>query len=302
MSGEMDESYVVVIVTYNRIKLLKECMECVVRQSVKPKRVIVIDNASSDGTATLLDEAAAKDKLWKICHCEQNHGGAGGFARGIEEALQIEADWVLVIDDDAMLETTYVEKILEKQKEYPMCKALAGTVQTAGKIDLFHRRDRSRIGMFFRKKKKEEYEKEIFFCDMASFCGLCLSAGLLREIGLPHAEYFIWHDDTEYSIRIRKHSRIMVVPEAVLEHKTVLVQGKHPRRYTDKDYYAIRNRIRYLREHGTSVDMLLNRVDIFLRMQLRNWLFSVWRADGYDWQKEKEIVKRAIEDSKGDIT
>lgn len=46
--------------------------------------------------------------------------------------------------------------------------------------------------------------KESFDYDLASFCGLLFSRELIKEIGVPKAEYFIWYDDSEYSLRLRE--------------------------------------------------------------------------------------------------
>lgn len=129
-----------------------------------------------------------------------------------------------------------------------------------------------------------------------------------RNNGLRHAKgrliAFVDADD------VVDGRYIEVLYEILAKYEADIAVCDYVRFRTGEGYYTHRKKGELLissqtmlrQWHGTSVDMLLNRVDIFLRMQLRNWLFSVWRADGYDWQKEKEIVKRAIEDSKGDIT
>lgn len=129
-----------------------------------------------------------------------------------------------------------------------------------------------------------------------------------RNNGLRHAKgrliAFVDADD------VVDERYIEVLYEILAKYEADIAVCDYVRFRTGEGYYTHRKKGELLissqtmlrQWHGTSVDMLLNRVDIFLRMQLRNWLFSVWRADGYDWQKEKEIVKRAIEDSKGDIT
>lgn len=289
-------SYAVVIVTYNRLALLKECIECVNKQTLPVKKVIVVNNASTDGTKDYLEKIAV-DKSYKIINCEENHGGAGGFSTGIEVAVKEQVDWIVVIDDDAMLAADYVERLVEGQITHPQYQAIAGTVVTEGKIDLNHRKRMINPGLLFKNCAIEDYDKEYFTCDNASFCGLMIKRDLIEQIGLPHIEYFIWHDDTEYSIRIRKHTGILVATKAKLNHKTTLIAGTGPRRYTWKDYYGIRNRILYVREHGNLLDKLVNRIDLFAHVVFRNWYFGIIKKDGYDWQYEMDIVKKAVRDN-----
>ena len=91
----------VVIVTHNRIELLKECLGCVDSQEIPFSRVIVVNNSSTDGTKEYLDSIS--DKRYCIIHSEENLGGAGGFYVALKEAQKEEFDWVLIIDDDAMI-------------------------------------------------------------------------------------------------------------------------------------------------------------------------------------------------------
>jgi len=293
----VETTYVVVIVTYNRKRLLHECIRCVEKQTIPAKKVIIVNNASTDGTTEYLGQFSGDEK-YIIINSDRNIGGAGGFERGIGEAVRQDADWVLVIDDDAMLTPDYTEKLLEGKKKYGNYRAIAGSVKVNGIVDPNHRKRVKKPGLLLRNVEKEDYQKGYFICDNASFCGLMVEKDLLTRIGLPHGEYFIWHDDTEYSMRIREHSPILVVPEAVLDHKTELVLEEKPRRYTWKDYYGIRNRIWYVKEHGNLVDKVINRADLFIHVIFRNWLYSVIRKSGHDWRNELDITWKALKDAK----
>ena len=105
--------YAIVIVTYNRIQILQECVEKAYRQTTPAQSIIIINNASTDGTQTYLKELAAESPIYDIINLSQNIGGAGGFSKGIERAVQKDVESVLLIDDDAMLEEDYMEKLLK---------------------------------------------------------------------------------------------------------------------------------------------------------------------------------------------
>lgn len=290
--------YTVVIVTYNREQLLRECVDCVRNQSIPPDSIIIVNNASTDNTQIYLDILRTQDEIFDIIDLSQNLGGAGGFARGITRALEKNVDCVLLIDDDAIITKGYMERILEKRQQYPKYKAFAGTVKTNNIIDTSHRRNLSHIGLKSKKCNEHNYRCDCFLCDIASFCGMVIDINLIRKIGLPHEEYFIWYDDTEYSLRIHQYSRFLVVTKAELNHKTELNINLYPRRYDWKEYYAIRNRLLMVREHGNSIDRIVNFIDLFIHVIFRNWLFGVIKRDGYDWKYEKNLVKKAIRNYK----
>ena len=94
--------YGVVIVTYNRLELLKECIENCIRQTTQFAKIIIINNCSTDGTEAYLQQYKS-DARFVISNQAENLGGAGGFRVGLELAGKEELDWVLIIDDDAMI-------------------------------------------------------------------------------------------------------------------------------------------------------------------------------------------------------
>lgn len=299
----MAADYAVVVVTYNRLALLKECLRQVENQTVPAKRIIVVNNASTDGTAEYLRKYKEKSKQYRTITCGENLGGAGGFAKGIQASTEEKADCVLMIDDDAILRNDYMEKIIEARQRYQGYQAFAGAVMTAGRVDTWHRRNIAKPGMRLINCPENSYAGrnagQPFACDIASFCGMVVDQELVRKVGLPCSEYFIWFDDTEYSMRINRYTRFLVMPDARLDHRTAVNGPKYPhRRYDWKEYYGIRNRILCVKKHGTVLDRAVNGVDMFCHIIFRNWLFGMINMDDYDWAYEKRLVREAYRDAK----
>lgn len=290
--------YAVVIVTYNRKQLLQECVRKVEEQRIAPESIIIVNNASTDGTLNYLEELNRENENVDIINLPHNTGGAGGFAKGIELSLHKDVECLLIIDDDAMIGRDYMQKILQAKHQNPTYRAFAGTVKTDGKIDTYQRRNLQKVGMLSKNCREQEYQQPSFLCDIASFCGLVVDVGLIKQIGLPHAEYFIWYDDTEYSLRIHQYSKIFVVTEAELNHKAKQGNGAHPRRYDWKEYYAVRNRLLMVEEHGNFMDKAVNFFDLFVHVIFRNWFFGMIKRDGYNWKYERKIVAEAIKNVK----
>lgn len=248
----------VIIVTYNRINLLRECLKCIACQTVPFSGICVVDNASTDGTGDFLDELAAEglrpegetsagsDSIppalpLTVFHLDKNYGGAGGFACGLKLMARESCDWLLLIDDDAMLRPDYLERLL-KAVDKTGYLACSGTVETDGVIDLLHRRRlANRCLMTYRPVTAGEYRSDTFSYDIGTFCGLMLKTEMIRQIGFPKSEYFIWFDDTEYCLRFRNLSPILNVNGAVLDHRTAPAPQAPPVSW--KNYYGFRNSI-----------------------------------------------------------
>ncbi|MCR4796887.1 MAG: glycosyltransferase [Lachnospiraceae bacterium] len=292
---------IAVIVTYNRIELLKECLGKVDAQEIPFSRIIVVDNASTDGTREYLDSIA--DPRYVILHAKVNEGGAGGFYRGMEKAMEEPFDWILLIDDDAMIRPDYMRILLEKAPDFSGAPALAGRVVTDHRTDVSHRRRVTNRLIFSETPVEEkEYERENFYCDTATFCGLLLRGDVVRRAGLPKKEYFIWCDDTEYCLRIiDKEHRVTVIPQAVLDHKTVLStdKGSLLMRIETKSYYGYRNRYDAAKLHIGGLTPLMIRLEYRIF-----YILSFWISRSSDpkvreqGQFNRRVLKAILEDTK----
>ena len=98
---------IAVVVTYNRLELLKRNLSCLRRQTVPLTTLVVVDNGSTDGTGAWLDE----QEDVKTIH-QTNVGGAGGFYTGMEYARLADADWIWCMDDDVFPRPDCLEQLL----------------------------------------------------------------------------------------------------------------------------------------------------------------------------------------------
>lgn len=250
----MSKTFGVVLVTYNRKKLLIEAVQSLLDQTVQPQKIIIVDNASTDGTiAELISNFDVfNNKLFDILQLPENVGGAGGFKAGLEKMSELDIDFVSISDDDAIYKEDYFEKILELSKENPQARAFCGKVSFEdGSIQLTHKKrvlhSKSLLNDCI--VAPEEYDKKSFEVDVVSFVGLVIENSLVHEIGLPLSEYFIWLDDFEYSLRIREKSNIICIPSAVIIHKTSKSVTNKKFQYTWKEYYGFRNEIDLVKRH-----------------------------------------------------
>jgi GT2 family glycosyltransferase len=112
-------SVVAVVVTWNRLALLQESLAAVRGQTHAPVTIVVVDNASTDGTAELLDSSYADELGLDVTHLRENTGGAGGFAVGVERALVHHPDLVWLLDDDTVPTPTALEELVRAWAAYP---------------------------------------------------------------------------------------------------------------------------------------------------------------------------------------
>jgi len=216
--GDRKQTVAAVVVTYNRIKLLKECIQSIRTQTRVPEEVIIVNNNSTDGTLEWLNEQ--KD-LTVIS--QQNLGGAGGFYTGIKTAYEKGYDWVWCMDDDSqpfksslkiMLPATYHTGIAA------ICSSVydADLHFVASHRGFFNFHKKLPLLLYHQISEELVNKCELIAIDFTSFVGILINQFAIKQIGFPKKEFFIHHDDIEYCIRLREFGKILLIPSSKIMH------------------------------------------------------------------------------------
>lgn len=245
-----------VVVTYNRLGLLKQCVAALLDapDDLLPV-VVIVDNASTDGTAEWL--AAHADPRLDIVTLPQNRGGAGGFEAGMRHAVAVhDPDWLVVMDDDSRPDPGAlaafhgldlagwdgVAAAVRLPDDSPcdmnrptlnpfarpgvLLRALAGAGREA-----FHLPAGAFAGTALRP------------IDGASFVGLFLSRRAMATGGYPEGRLFLYAEDAMYTLGLtRAGLRIAFAPMLGFRHEYTTFHPGDPRiRPLWKAYYYHRN-------------------------------------------------------------
>ncbi len=210
---------IAVIVTYNRLQLLKKCLTAVSGQSTIPDEIIVVNNGSTDNTQEWLSGQPV------TTYNQENMGGAGGFSFGIKEAYAHNADWIWVMDDDTIPARTALEKLLDRlaalgprQNEVGfLCSNVRWTDDSTHEMNrTYLLTDKTKLAML-----PLADNVDLPFVQFGTFVSMLISARAVEKVGLPIKEYFIWNDDVEYSKRmIRSGFAGLAVEDSVALHET----------------------------------------------------------------------------------
>lgn len=236
-----------IIVTFNRLNDLKECLRKYDEQIDKIDSLVVINNCSTDGTKEYLEKwksiNAEYDK--KIVHLEENTGGSGGFYEGLKFAMQDNADWVWLHDDDAFLYDDTIQNLRKAIEQYNKndISAICGMVYDKENIALDHRRIIKKG--FIKNKDKcidaKLYNQDVFELNEFSYVGVAINVKKLYEVGITNKDFFIFLDDTEHSYRLSQKGKILCFPEIKIRHDNKYQETNHIANW--KLYYSIRNNI-----------------------------------------------------------
>ncbi len=217
------EKITALIVTRNRKYTVVECINSLLKQTYALDDIIVVDNSSSDGTVNCLKENYHNYSNIKILELKENIGSAGGFYLGIKEALKEGFEWVWLMDDDALASPDALEKLskyfyLKKENVYGLASLIVDKnnkpLPNRGILDL-----NNFWPIPFKPLKKEHYQGNKFVeIDFAAFIGLLLSREIIEKAGLPNRKMFLYGDDVEWMIRLKKYGKIFLIPDSKVMH------------------------------------------------------------------------------------
>lgn len=198
-----------VVLAYSRLETLRELVAGLRAQTRPPDEIIVVNQGSRPELAAWL---AAQAGLTVIP--QENRGSAGGFCRGIEEALRRGHDWSWIFDDDAVPRPDALEALVRA----PAFRA-PDTVFLASRIvDAGGRTYMSPVAADANRWYPTVLEDGCVEATAACWLGLLVRSEAVRRCGLPIAEFFLWDEDLEFTTRLARHGRGWCAIRSVIAH------------------------------------------------------------------------------------
>jgi hypothetical protein len=248
-----------VIVNWNQALLTQQCVASVVGGEHVPPWVIVVDNGSRCDPAPLAREIYP-DTI--VLHNARNVGFAAGANTGIEHALGLGADAVLVVNNDAVVAPTCIGELmtaLERNERFAGVGAKTLTqeqpprIHTAYGILTYHGQLVQQQGWFESDVTKFS---ELTQVDYISGCAMLLRGAALQRIGLLDREFFAYHEDLDWCIRARRAGyRVAYVPSALVYHRMHASTGGGGY-FSPITYLSARNSILFVKKNATRAEQL----------------------------------------------
>ncbi len=269
--SEDRERIAAVVVTHNRRLLLQECLDSLLAQSRLPEAIVIVDNHSTDGTHdhlltrelihpdadahwTVRSVPASKQTGRQIdvhyVRLKENSGGAGGFHEGMKRALEAGFDWMWLMDDDvlacpdALAVLVHQKDRLQAAGDKPVL--LNSLVLARGQGDpdqlafplqeIAANGDPKRGVCYWRLSQARHLVKDGLYRWACPFNGTFVSARIVREIGLPNRDFFIWGDERDFLWRAARRFDLYTAVDSRIYHPLSREMG-----FDWRQYYNIRN-------------------------------------------------------------
>ncbi len=240
------DTVAVVVVTYNRASLLTRMLAGLAALDRAPDAVIVVDNASTDHTATVLGTATGLPL--QVITTEENLGGAGGFHRGMQAAYEQGYDRIWLLDDDVVPAPDCLSVLLAVDDGLADCLMVvredtSGRLveKAALKFDLRNPlRIKPKTAMVETTYGTRAAMPALVELENIPFEGFLVRRQVVEAIGLPDPSFFIFYDDVDFALRARRAGfRIYGVRDAVLVRQLEFDQQLDLAGW--KGYYMYRN-------------------------------------------------------------
>jgi rhamnopyranosyl-N-acetylglucosaminyl-diphospho-decaprenol beta-1,3/1,4-galactofuranosyltransferase len=222
----------VVIVTYNNHEMLEDVLKDLGRQTMRLHEIRVMDNSDSPATQMMVSHKFPSVTYIKM---QDNVGTAGGFHEGIRRAVR-DCEFVLTLDDDVRLRADSVEKLYRGYMDLQENNRRLGAVRAVG------------AGGGAAPRSLDDF----------AWRGTLINAEAIRRVGLPLAEYFMYADDVEFSMRLAEqgYETFEIPGSKIIEQRTwdklsKRVLGRKVICYAEgfRFYYALRNSIHAYKKH-----------------------------------------------------
>jgi rhamnopyranosyl-N-acetylglucosaminyl-diphospho-decaprenol beta-1,3/1,4-galactofuranosyltransferase len=227
------------VVTYNRLELLKRCITHLQAQTVSPD-ILVINNSSTDGTEKFLEQNG-------IDHITQeNTGSAGGWSSGLREGWARGYQYLWMMDDDGFPDKHALEILLNNANDETICISSLVVKENAREELVFGMPLMNKKGLpvIFSSRRKYYTRKEVPSEDgkyphAHLFNGALVNLQKAKEVGNIDMTYFMYGDEVDFFYRMKKKGQVATALKALHYHPDV------SKRSIDKKkvYYFIRNTI-----------------------------------------------------------
>lgn len=275
----MTPPVLIVVLNWNGVRDTIRCLESLQKVTYPRRQIVVVDNASSDGSQKLLKERFPEIT---VLENQENLGYAGGNNVGIEYGVSRDADFIVLLNNDTVVDPGFLEPLVESASCFPRAAFWGPKILYldapdvvwfgGGQIDWL--KGASHIGKDQHDDPADITPREV---DYVTGCCIMARAKAIREIGAMDTTFFLLFEETDWCLRGKKAGWQSVhVPQSRVWHAVSRsFGGQQSPIYR---YYYARNQLLLIRKHLRGFQRARATVRALLReLALAGWYVACGR-------------------------
>ncbi len=258
----MSKSVYIILVNFNGAKDTIECIKSLNNINYENFKIVVVDNKSFDEDKLKLKEADVK---FHLIESNENLGFAGGNNLGIKYAIDNNANFVLLLNNDTLVHKDFLNELIKytetnvgvigpKILYYPDVSKIwfAG-----GMINWF-----KFIGQHFGEKQEDNGQfntlKEV---DFVTGCCMLIDSNVFKKVGLLPEGYFMYFEDVDFCVKVKDAGyKLIYNPNSEIYHKVSISSGGEESPFIVK--YSNRNRLKFMKKYKYKVSFTMYMLSI----------------------------------------
>lgn len=259
------DSVFIILVNYNNYKLTIDCIDSVFKSTYKEYSIVVVDNASTDGSFCILSNVYKNEDKVFILKSTENNGFSAGNNIGINFALKNGADYIMLLNNDTVIDKNMIEILHSRANDSTVTTpkmyyySNPNIIWYAGGELNYKSGKIKHIGLDKADNKKYDTEK---ICSFVTGCCMMIHKDIFKKVGMLDENYFMYGEDVDYSIKLTNAgTKMLFLPNAKLWHKV----GGSSASSKLNIYYDTRNKLLLMDKYNFSnIAKYIYRCKIFL--------------------------------------
>jgi len=245
----------VVVVTWNKVARVRDCLRSLETLEEPDFDVVVVDNASNDGTVAMISTEFPKVTLLVN---EENLGGAGGFNRGMGYALEHGYDFIWLLDNDVTVEPGALRELQRVMAGRPDCGIVGSKIYAAGTGRAFIQElgsfiDWDNAGITLNRNGVFDHGRiaETVRVDYVPACSMLVRSAAVESQALFDPSYFLYWDDIDFCHRVSSGGwPVLACGASVVNHFSSGERAGTSRTL----YYSLRNSLFFMKRYQTDAE------------------------------------------------
>lgn len=256
----MGDTVFIILVNYNGIDDTIDCINSIKGNAYQNIRIVVVDNGSNDDSYNRLVRMYGSTSDIVIIDAGENLGFAGGNNVGILYAIENDADYILLLNNDTIVDENFLIPLIKYSQKENKPLLLSAKI--------LYYSDPSRIwyggGKYLKYKgtarhlRFNELDSDVSYVEDVNFvcgCFMFFNRDAINKVGLMPEDYFLYGEDTAYSlVAVKQNVPMKYISDSVIYHK---VSASTSKLSDVSTYYSIRNRFVVIKNYQRGLEKII---------------------------------------------